>query len=121
MKLILYGKQKFLIQQYVKKVLKDFSNDGTLNVNFVHLNFENDDFSTILNEICSLSLGFDRKVIELDGCSFLSKKDSNEKDLTQLLNIFKKNDDDILLILVNEEQLINFDNSFIIEAKIVAN
>ena len=98
MNYILYGELYPMIRKHLNKILKDrLENPDDFNV--VKVDLEESPLDEVIYEASSLPLGYDKKVVVVDNCNFLTK-DVEEKDETKVLNLLSKNTDGIDLVFI---------------------
>lgn len=87
-----------MIRKHLNKILKDrLENPDDFNV--VKVDLEESPLDEVIYESSSLPLGYDKKVVVVDNCNFLTK-DVEEKDETKVLNLLSKNTDGIDLVFI---------------------
>ena len=98
MNYILYGELYPMIRKHLNKILKDrLENPDDFNV--VKVDLEESPLDEVIYEASSLPLGYDKKVVVVDNCNFLTK-DVEEKDETKVLNLLSQNTDEIDLVFI---------------------
>jgi DNA polymerase-3 subunit delta len=108
---ILYGNEHYLINKYVKKLSKTILGDSLDDFNYVRLSFLDDDIKEISDQLSSLNLGYDSKVIVLNDCDFLSKKSSKTDSNEKIIETFVlRNDPEISLLMICNQKSIEKSN-----------
>ena len=105
MNYILYGELYPQIRKHLNKLL--IQNLGTPDdFNVVKIDLEESSIDEIVYESSSLPLGYDKKAVVVDNCSFLTK-DVTATDEEKILNILENSNDDIDLIFILRSENIN--------------
>lgn len=97
---ILFGEQSYSIQKSIKKIAKNFL-ETIDEMNFVRLDASEVSFIEMLDEISSSPLGYDKKVISIENCSFLAKETKSikeDKDYKELLSLLRSLTEDTVVI-----------------------
>ena len=79
-------------------------------MNFVRLDASEVSFIEMLDEISSSPLGYDKKVVSIENCSFLAKETKSlkeDKDYKELLALLRHNDEDKVVIFSIYEKAID--------------
>lgn len=98
MNYILYGELYPMIRKHLNKILKErLENPDDFNV--VKIDLEESPIDEVIYEASSLPLGYDKKVVVVDNCGFLTK-DVEEKDETKILDLLSQIADDIDLVFI---------------------
>ena len=106
---ILFGEQSYSIQKSIKKIAKNFL-ETIDEMNFVRLDASEVSFIEMLDEISSSPLGYDKKVVSIENCSFLAKETKSlreDKDYKELLALLRHNDEDKVVIFSIYEKAID--------------
>ena len=106
---ILFGEQSYSIQKSIKKIAKNFL-ETIDEMNFVRLDASEVSFIEMLDEISSSPLGYDKKVVSIENCSFLAKETKSlreDKDYKELLALLRHNDEDKVIIFSIYEKAID--------------
>lgn len=111
---LLYGDQNVMINNRLKKIVKErlpFQDA----LNYITFDLDNSDIKQAIDEACYLPLGYDHKVVVIKNCNFLRKtalktrnknNDSNQ-DLSLLIKYLKKDNNQCDLILIYQGSDIN--------------
>lgn len=97
---ILFGEQSYSIQKSIKKIAKNFL-ETIDEMNFVRLDASEVSFIEMLDEISSSPLGYDKKVVSIENCSFLAKETKSikeDKDYKELLSLLRSLTEDTVVI-----------------------
>lgn len=98
MNYILYGELYPMIRKHLNKILKErLENPDDFNV--VKIDLEESPIDEVIYEASSLPLGYDKKVVVVDNCGFLTK-DVEEKDEAKILDLLSQITDDIDLVFI---------------------
>lgn len=98
MNYIIYGEVYPLIKTTVNKILKECVGQPD-DFNVVKLDYEECNIFEIVDEGLSLPLGYDKKAVVVDNCSFL-EKDGKAEDKKVISDLLKKSTNEISLIFI---------------------
>jgi len=97
---ILFGEQSYSIQKSIKKIAKNFL-ETIDEMNFVRLDASEVSFIEMLDEISSSPLGYDKKIVSIENCSFLAKETKSlkeDKEYKELLSLLRSLTEDTVVI-----------------------
>ena len=105
MNFILYGKEEFLINKQVNKLISNFFKDEEKNV--IKFDYLESGFSPLLDEIAQTGLAFlSKKIVILNNSDFLSvdkeNKKLDEKEVNEFLSFLKYKIEDVMVILITK-------------------
>lgn len=106
---ILFGEQSYSIQKSIKKIAKNFL-ETIDEMNFVRLDASEVSFIEMLDEISSSPLGYDKKVVSIENCSFLAKETKSlkeDKDYKELLSLLRSLTEETVVIFSIYEKTID--------------
>ena len=103
MNYILYGELYPMIRKHLNKILKERLGEVD-DFNVTRIDLEESSLEEVAYESSSLPLGYEKKALVVDNCTFLTK-DVEKEDEEKVLEILKKstNDIDIIFILRSEK------------------
>lgn len=101
---LIYGAERHLIEKKIDEIVNSFFCDNDKNIiKYDMLEVNIDD---AIEDLRTVSLFEDKKIIVCENCYFLTAaKSNNEQDLKMLLKIMDSEIDNILILTVNEEKL----------------
>lgn len=111
MNYILYGEQFPMIKKRLSKILKERLKEPD-NFNVVKFDIDETDPKEIVGETELLPLGYERKAVVVDNCSFLTKNGGAElKEI--FTNLVKNSSDEIDLILIHRGSSIDDESELV--------
>lgn len=108
MNYILYGKETYLINEKINKLISSFFNNQE-DKNIIKLDYKESNISEIIDSLEQTSLFFEtKKALIVNNATFLSvdkeRKELKEKEANNLLNILKENSEDHLIIFILDKE-----------------
>lgn len=110
MNFILYGKEEFLINKQINKLISNFFKDEEKNI--IKLNYLEDGFNKFLDELAQTGLSFfSKKIVLFYDSDFLSfdkeNKKLDQKDVDEFLSFLKNKVEDVMVVLItNNDRLL---------------
>lgn len=110
MNFILYGKEEFLINKQINKLISNFFKDEEKNI--IKLNYLEDGFNKFLDELAQTGLSFfSKKIVLFYDSDFLSVDKENkklvQKDVDEFLSFLKNKVEDVMVVLItNNDRLL---------------
>lgn len=110
MNFILYGKEEFLINKQINKLISNFFKDEEKNI--IKLNYLEDGFNKFLDELAQTGLSFfSKKIVLFYDSEFLSVDKENkklvQKDVDEFLSFLKNKVEDVMVVLItNNDRLL---------------
>lgn len=105
MNYILYGELYPMIRKHLNKILKERLGSPD-DFNVTRIDLDETPFEEVIEEASCLPLGYDKKVVVVDNCNFLTK-DVDEELEQKVLNLLKNSSYDIDIIFVYRSEKIN--------------
>ena len=105
MNYILYGELYPMIRKHLNKILKERLGDVD-DFNVTKIDLDESSIEEIAYESSTLPLGYEKKAVVVDNCSFLAK-DSDPKDEAKVVDILQKSTNEIDIILILRSEKIN--------------
>lgn len=105
MNYILYGELYPMIRKHLNKILKERLGSPD-DFNVTRIDLDETPFEEVIEEASCLPLGYDKKVVVVDNCDFLTK-DVDEELEQKVLNLLKNSSYDIDIIFVYRSEKIN--------------
>ena len=102
---LLYGLEKYLIDEEIKKIIKE-NNVDSININ--KYNLENSSLDDIIDDACTISLFQDKKIIIIDNAYIFSSSNKKlpEQNIDKLLEYIEHfNPDTILIFTVLKDKI----------------
>lgn len=108
MNYILYGKETYLINEKVNKLISSFFNKEE-DKNIIKINYKESSINEIIASLEQTNLFFEsKKALIIENATFLSvdkdRKELKENGTNHLLNILKENNDDHLIIFIIDKE-----------------
>lgn len=102
----IYGNQSPTIRSQIKKIATSFLDNNVDEFNFVRVDGFNIPVQDAVSECQYVSLGYDKKVVSLENCYFLTKgkaknKIDSEQDFDCLLDYLENGNDDSCLFIIS--------------------
>lgn len=99
---LLYGEETYLIEREMERIISSLLKDSENKV--VKYDMSEDNLSNALEDLNTVSLFSDSKIIICKNCYFLTSKPNDiEQDTNLLLNLIDKEIDSILILTVNDK------------------
>ncbi|MDF9505789.1 DNA polymerase III subunit delta [Bacillus cereus] len=105
---VLYGKETYLLEDKVKGIIQEFTNNTKEDLNVVEFDMEEETIQTAINEAEEYSFFGGEKIVITRNANFLTSDNNKEvnHDVNYILSFLEKNmEDSILILIVNQEKL----------------
>lgn len=101
---LLYGKNDYLINEYVKKII---TNEKIEDINIINYDFSAQAMHKVIEECNTISLFSEKKAIIVNNTTLFNRVKNDDIDIDEITNYFNNGSENILIFINNQETIDN--------------